>query len=180
MGIWRPRFARPVPQLSVITNMVISDIYERYGHLLLSLDQPWLSKISLKIFADVVHAKGAASSNCWGFVDGVGGTVRPICRPIRDQRTVYNGHKRIHALKFQSVVVPNGVIANLYVSVEGRRHDATMLAMSELMEELEQHSFAPDGEALYIYGDPAYPHRLHLQCPFQQRQGLAPEQQAFN
>ena len=55
-----PRFARPVPQLSMITNMVISDIYERYGHLLLSLDQPWLSRANLKSFADAVHAKGAA------------------------------------------------------------------------------------------------------------------------
>ena len=75
-----PRFARPVLQLSMITNMVISDIYERYGHLLLSLDQPWLSRANLKIFADAVHAKGAALSNCWGFVDG---TVRPICHPSR-------------------------------------------------------------------------------------------------
>ena len=62
---------------------------------------------------------------------------------------------------------------------EGRRHDAAMLAMSGLMEELEQHSCAPDGEALCIYGDPAYPHRIHLQCPFQERQGLTPEQQDF-
>ena len=37
-----PRFARPVPQLSMITNVVIADIYDKYSHLLLSLDQPWL------------------------------------------------------------------------------------------------------------------------------------------
>ena len=55
-----------------------------------------------------------------------------------------------------------------------------MLAMSRLMGEVEQHSFPPDGEALCIYGDPAYPHRIHLQCPMQQRQSLTPEQQAFN
>ena len=106
-----PRFVRPFPQLSMITHMVISDIYERYGHLLLSLDQPWLSRANLKIFADAVHAKGAALSKCWGFVDG---TVRPICHSLRDQRTVYNGHKRIHALKFQLVAALNGLIANLY------------------------------------------------------------------
>ena len=52
--------------------------------------------------------------------------------------------------------------------------------MSGLMDELQQHSYATDGEALCIYRDPAYPHRIHLQCPFQQRQGLTPEQQAFN
>ena len=27
---------------------------------------------------------------------------------------VYNGHKRAHGLKFQSVVIPNGLIAHLY------------------------------------------------------------------
>ena len=27
---------------------------------------------------------------------------------------VYNGHKRVHALKFQSVALPNGLIGNLY------------------------------------------------------------------
>ena len=50
-------------------------------------------------------------SNCWGFVDG---TVRPIARPGEYQRVLYNGYKRVHALKFQSVVAPNGMIANLH------------------------------------------------------------------
>ena len=36
------------------------------------------------------------------------------CRPNEHQSTVYNGHKRVHALKFQSVTIPNGLIANLY------------------------------------------------------------------
>lgn len=29
-------------------------------------------------------------------------------------RVVYNGHKRVHALKFQSVALPNGIIRNMY------------------------------------------------------------------
>ena len=27
---------------------------------------------------------------------------------------MYNGHKRVHAIKFQSVALPNGLIANPY------------------------------------------------------------------
>ena len=50
------------------------------------------------------------------------GTVRPICWPQETQRVVYNGHKRVHAIKFQSVVTPNRIIANLYGPVEGCRH----------------------------------------------------------
>ena len=42
------------------------------------------------------------------------GTVRPICRPGEMQRAVYNGHKRVHGLKFQSVALSNGLIANLF------------------------------------------------------------------
>ena len=49
--------------------------------------------------------------NCFGFVDG---TVRPISRPDERQRIVYNGHKRVHALKYQSLSLLNGLIGNLY------------------------------------------------------------------
>ena len=58
-----------------------------------------------------VARKGEALTNCFGFVDG---TVGPNSRPGQHQRIVYNGHKRVHALKFQFVVVPSGIIANLY------------------------------------------------------------------
>ena len=86
----------------------------------------------------------------------------------------------VHALKFQSVVAPNGMIANLFWPVEGRRHDSRLLVMSGLLEQLEQHSFYQDGVALCIYGDPAYPHRVHLQHPFARRAELAPNELAFN
>ena len=37
------------------------------------------------------------------------------------QRIVYNGHKRVHALKFQSVAILNGLIANMFGPV-GKCH----------------------------------------------------------
>eukprot|EP00794_Sanderia_malayensis_P001370 gene1370-biopygen1120 len=172
-----PRFARPVPHLCMVSNLVTDMIFDRFHNLLTNLDQPWLSPANLQAFADAIRNKGAALENCWGFVDG---TVRPICRPGRNQRVVYNGHKRVHALKFQSVVAPNGLIANLYGPVEGKRHDSALLAMSGLLPQLEQYSFSPTRQALCIYGDPAYPHRLHLQCPYERRAPLTEQQQAFN
>ena len=90
------------------------------------------------------------------------------------------GTKGVHALKFQSVVAPNGMIGNLFGPVEGRRHDSRLLVMSGLLEKLEQHSFSPDGATLCIYGDPAYPHRVHLQRPFARRAALTPDELAFN
>jgi len=62
-------------------------------------------------FPDAISNKGAALQNCFGFIDG---TIRPICRPSQEQRIMFNGHKRVHSLKFQSVAVPNGLIANLF------------------------------------------------------------------
>ena len=102
-----PRFYRPVPQLRMAANFITEIIYYRYCYLLTELDQPWLSPQNLQTYARAIHNSGAALDSCWGFVDG---TVRPICRPGRNQRVVYNGHKRVHALKFQAVAAPNGLI----------------------------------------------------------------------
>ena len=67
----------------------------------------------------------------------------------------------MHAIKFKSVVAPNGLIANLYGPVEGRRHDSALLAMSGLLPQLAEYFFSPGGQALCLYGDPTYPNRVH-------------------
>ena len=63
--------------------------------------------------------------------------------------------------------------------LEGKRHDAGMLMMSGLLDELEMYSRSPNGNSLCIYGDPAYPLRVHLQSPYRHAQ-LTPEQSQFN
>lgn len=157
------RFGRPVPQICMISNHILNVIYENWGFLLSNMQQNWLSRQNLELFANIVHEKGAPLDNCWGFVDG---TTRPVSRPGQHQRVLYNGHKRYHCIKFQSVVAPNGLVANLYGPVEGRRHDSGMLADSGLFNQLRQHSFDRNNQPLCIYGDPAYPLRVHLQSGF--------------
>ena len=97
-------------------------MYNRWDRLLTTLNQPGLSPINLQQFANVVHEKGAALENCWGFVDG---TVEQVCRPGLMQRILYDGHKRVHAIKYQSVSAPNGLCANLRGPYEGKLHDAS-------------------------------------------------------
>ena len=63
--------------------------------------------------------------------------------------------------------------------LEGKRHDAGMLMMSGLLDELEMYSRSPNGNSLCINGDPAYPLRVHLQSPYRHAQ-LTPEQSEFN
>ena len=102
-----PTFGVSVPELCMIYNTVINYTFNDHGHLISHWNRTLLSPENLQRYADSI----AALENCFGFV---GGTVRPICRPKQNQRVVYNGHKRVHSLKFQSVVVPSGMIANLY------------------------------------------------------------------
>ena len=147
------RFGRPVPQLCMITNRMMDCVFDVHSHLLAQLDQPCLSRDRLRHFAAIIYDKGAPLENCWGFIDG---TVRPLCKPDRNQRILYNGHKRVHRITFQYVVAPNGLITSLFGPVEDRRHDGGMLVDSELVQELSQYSFAADGTPSCVYGAPAY------------------------
>ena len=123
---------------STINNNTASKfLFQRWKHLLDDLNQPWLSPTNLEVFVTTIREKGGALQNCWGFIDG---TVRPVCRPGHNQRVLYNGHKKVH-------------------SVEGRRHDSGMLAMSQLLGKLQLHSYDRFGNIMCIYGDPAYPLR---------------------
>ena len=174
------RFARPVPELCMIYNVVLDWIYITHGHRLTSWNQLFLTPAWLEHYARAIHQLGCPLANCLGFIDG---TVRPISRPEEHQHLVYNGHKRVHSLKFQSLVIPNGLNANLFGPVEGRRHDAGMLNESGLLNALQTYAHTPTGNPLCVYGDPAYPLRPELMCPY--RQGdyagpLTPQMRAFN
>lgn len=73
---------------------------------------------------------------------------------------------------------PNGLIANLFGPVEGRRHDAFMLGVSGLTDQLQRIS-TPNGDPYVIYGDPAYGLSRNILSPFRGAQ-LTPDQQLFN
>ena len=81
-------------------------------------------------------------------------------------------------MKFQSVVLPNGIIANLAGPYEERRHDSTMLQQSGLLTSLRRVAHF-NGQPLCLYGDPAYPLGVHLRASFQGRV-LTPEMQGYN
>ena len=75
-------------------------------------------------------------------------------------------------------MVPNGLIANLYGPVEGKRHDCALLRESRILEKMV-HMHNADGVAMAVYGDPAYVMRDHIYCPFQGAY-LTEEEKAFN
>lgn len=54
-----------------------------------------------------------------------------------------------------------------------------MLADSGLLNDLGRFTFNPAGTPVCVYGDPAYPLRIHVQAPFRQAH-LTPQMEAYN
>ena len=104
------RFGRNPSELCLIFNKVMDTIYETHPHRLESWDLPFLSPDQLRNFALDVHQRCAPLQNCSAFVDG---TECTIARQKYNKRVMYNGHKRVHAIQILSIVLPNGLIANL-------------------------------------------------------------------
>ena len=145
------RFVRPVPQLSMICNKTIHWLNSSWRFKFSDLNQHWLSPQNLMFFANSIYQNGIALDNVWGFVDG---TLRGIAHPVQNQRVTYNGYKRKHRLKHQSITTPNGIIANLFGPVEETHHDSSMwimsVIMSFMMPVLENFPIEPNGERLCI------------------------------
>jgi hypothetical protein len=107
MGDLELFFGRSKSSLSRIFNAVIYHIYDRFNHLL-RWDRNRLTVDVLDRFCMAVNAKGVPLNNCFGFIDG---TIRQISRPKMNQRLFFNGHRRKHSVKYQSVTTPDGLIS---------------------------------------------------------------------
>ncbi|XP_070387683.1 uncharacterized protein [Dermacentor albipictus] len=154
-------FGRHYSVISSVTNIVLSHIESNFKHLLKDVNShSWLDIPTLEEFSQAVHSKGAPLDNCWGFIDG---TARAICRPSTNQKMFFSGHKRTHAVKYQSIMCPNGIICQLNGPYFGSRHDAGILRISRTYEKLEK---LVQGHSYCIYGDPAYPLRPLLLKPY--------------
>ena len=90
---------------------MIDYIYQSRSHRILEWNDTILDPYLLERYSNAITATGSPLENCFGVIDG---TARPISKPGESQRIVYNGHKRVHGTKFQSVALPNGLIGNKY------------------------------------------------------------------
>ncbi|KAH6924303.1 hypothetical protein HPB50_014716 [Hyalomma asiaticum] len=115
-------FGRHSSTILFLTIEVSRHIDEKFFHLLDDVNHhSWLTIDTLEHFSKAIYAKGAPLSNCCGFIDG---TARAICRPTRQQQLYFSGHKTFHALKYQSIICPNGSICQLDGCYPDSKHDA--------------------------------------------------------
>lgn len=121
---------------------------------------------------------GCAYPNIIGFIDG---TARPICRPSRDQNLQYSGYKKTHVLKYQSVMMPNGMIARLDGPFNGRRHDSAVLHLSDLLRQCQAKLVVSEEKWYAFYGDPGYANQKFIKVGFKtNRNTLTERQKIFN
>ncbi|THU89275.1 hypothetical protein K435DRAFT_572148, partial [Dendrothele bispora CBS 962.96] len=144
-GWERTRFSR-------ITRYTAFLIYDRWKHLL-RFDPTRLTPEKLTYFAGRIKDAGCPLDVIAGLIDG---TLRRVARPVWNQRILFNGWKRFHALKYHCLVTPDGIIAHVFGPIEGRRHDETLFKESGLSDILAAHFWTQDRRPLFIYGDPAY------------------------
>nr|GAT43323.1 predicted protein [Mycena chlorophos] len=155
------QFGRSQAAISQVVNELCEYLDTRWEHLLDFDTTVVLSPERLQDYAAAIFNAGAPIPTVWGFLDC---TIRPICRPYRLQRIAYNGYKKVHALKYQAVKLPNGLIGHLYGPMEGRRNDNALLASSRLLERCQEHATRPNTTAntpaaahyFQLFGDPAY------------------------
>lgn len=145
-----PIFRRPESTISRTVHHLLDHIISNFRHAL-SLDHSCTAE-RLDRYCKALVDAGCPLDRCFGFIDG---TLVPTCRPGDNQEVAYNGHKRVHGLKFQSVTTPDGLLRDFHGPYEGQRHDAAILNESGLLDRLQ--AICDTHGRYFIYGDPAYP-----------------------
>ena len=137
--------------LSSLFNATVGMLVERWGTGT-RINLRLLSKSSdRKQMADAVRSVviDYTIPSVVGFIDG---TVLKVCRPKENEEGAYNGKVRSHALKFQGLVLPNGMISIMDGPFVGAVHDAAMYSLSKIAGRLGDIL----GDEEFIFGDSAY------------------------
>ena len=159
--------------ISECVQYLVEHIHARFPHL---IDErsftAWAPKFAE--FAAAFRRWGVPIPNLIAFLDG---KLWPVCRPGHWQRVLFSGHKRIHGVKTQGAVFPNGIQPYPYGAVDGSRHDSFVLRMSGIVDILRA-ACAPLGADYVLFGDSAYPVSRWLWAMY--KGVMTPAQKAFN
>ena len=87
-----------------------------------------------------------------------------MCHPGDSEELVYTGYKKFHGMKFQGVVVPNGLLVHLEGPFRAPQNDSGVLKESNLLSNIEEYAIQPGSEPsdppqdhwFQLYGDSAY------------------------
>lgn len=112
----------------------------------------------LPTFFQAIHAAGAPTTPCMGFVDG---NFRSCAMPTRFQEDLYSCYNRGHGITFQTIVAPNDLIIDFSGPVCGRRVNGCKLHTTDLEIRIARLR-ARSAAHFYLSYDPAYPQTPHI------------------
>lgn len=164
-------FGRSPSYISLILNDTLTHLSKRYSGLIKW--HPSLTYPRLKQYARQLDAQG--TERIWGFIDG---TLRPTCRPIRNQQKLYTGYKKCHGFKYQGIVTPDGLILSCMGPFEAKVNDVSMFRITDLKSRFQE--LYEGQEPLFLYGDSPYEACYRVIAPYKRTQPLSPEQKRFN
>ena len=183
-------FHRDGTHLSAINLYMVEWLYTNHSLPRLS-NMAWV-KARMPLYAQCIVAKlksiypqdkwNLIPIDIWSFIDG---TIRPCAKPssrsfpgLNLQVDLYSGYKKIHGVKYQSLHTCDGLCAHMYGGMGARRHDTSLLRLSNVMSILFN-MFLP-GDMIYrIMGDPAYA-RTWLTCTGFKGNNLTDNETTFN
>jgi hypothetical protein len=90
----------------------------------------------------------------------------------------YSGYKKKHGIKFQGLVIPDGLVSSLVGPFIGEVNDNRMVAESRFQAQLR--SIFKNEEELYLYGDQAYFQFYGILSPYPGGASASAAEQAFN
>ena len=119
-----------------MSNAILNKIFDDHFHLRDS--ERFSANLVFTVQLGNIFRKSASKGSSFGKLLGVCGrnSLTSVQASTNNQRALFNGHKRIHAINFHSVVAPNEFIGNVYGPVKGKKHDSAMLTMLNVHNQL--------------------------------------------
>jgi hypothetical protein len=167
------KFGTSLSRMSRLISHLRNWLYEKYYPGMSNPKQ--LAAEKIQEFSRIVEER-TGMRGIFSFIDG---TVRPTCKPEIFQAVVYNGKDKTHALKYQVLVTPDGIMRHVYGPVCGSRHDQHLVHVSKVLSWVTSHGSCATGEPYVCYADAGYAVAPGLMRPFAD-EAINIQHKAFN
>ncbi|KAF8577638.1 hypothetical protein K439DRAFT_1621951 [Ramaria rubella] len=179
------KYDHPQSVVLEIINETACFVNNHWGHLLDWDGSGLLHPNRLHEYADALHAFGVPCKTIFGFIDC---TICPTCHPGEFQELIYTGYKKCHGMKYQGIVIQNGLIGHLSGPFRAPQNDMGVLAESNLLDYLQSHAIQPGSmqadhlgcRYFQVYGDSAYGISPVMVSPYAGIIPPIPDQRAWN
>lgn len=157
-------FGYSTASLSRIYTAVMKHLDSKFKHILYWNDKR-LTATKIAEYASCVKAKsGNTVGNVWAFVDGI---RQKVCRPVVEQRVNYS---QLHAINYQGITAPDGLVVSLYRRDYGTTQDSSMWLTSGIQDKIRtifSKERAKEEACPYlVYADFGYSPNWELAIPY--------------